>query len=182
MWECWLRNYSTWTADTERQQTEGAAHDDRTSKILEVAGFHGAHITVHHISALAFPQHVRALTKGFSASLSQPLRKSQTAKMVKLEEVLDEEFSKDQAGPVEDEWDTDSGMSLCGRELAGIVENRVLTRIAFQSPRHRPTTRTTSPKNLSPTESPLSRTLFLPSTASVFQAPSPPPLLGYRPV
>lgn len=29
--------------------------------------------------------------------------------MVKLEEVLDEEFSRAQVGPEEDDWDTDSG-------------------------------------------------------------------------
>jgi hypothetical protein len=29
--------------------------------------------------------------------------------MVKLEEVVDEEFTREQAGPEDDEWDTDSG-------------------------------------------------------------------------
>ena len=33
--------------------------------------------------------------------------------MVKLEEVMDEEFVREQEGPHdEDEWDTDSGMAL----------------------------------------------------------------------
>jgi import receptor subunit TOM22 len=34
--------------------------------------------------------------------------------MVKLEEVMDEEFVREQEGPHdEDEWDTDSGASPC---------------------------------------------------------------------
>lgn len=39
-----------------------------------------------------------------------------TAKMVKLEEVMDEEFVREQEGPHdEDEWDTDSGTSSSSR-------------------------------------------------------------------
>jgi len=34
--------------------------------------------------------------------------------MVKLEEVMDEEFNREQAGPqVEDEWDTSDGTDIC---------------------------------------------------------------------
>lgn len=42
--------------------------------------------------------------------LNYPLYTHPLAKMVKLEEVLDEEFNREQSGPqVEDEWDTSDG-------------------------------------------------------------------------
>ena len=38
------------------------------------------------------------------------LQHQNTAKMVKLEEVMDEEFAREQTGPeAEEDWDTDSG-------------------------------------------------------------------------
>jgi len=48
------------------------------------------------------------------AELSQTLRPPQptTAEMVKLEEVLDEEFNKEQPMEGEEDWDTDDGMFL----------------------------------------------------------------------
>lgn len=68
--------------------------------------------------------------------------------MVKLEEVLDEEFSRAQEGPeVEDEWDTDSGTF---HALNGPFIHTEADLNAPQSPKPSPTTAT------SPVTKPLS--------------------------
>lgn len=59
--------------------------------------------------------------------------------MVKLEEVPDEEFEREQPGPIndEDDWDTDDGMYLHRRALDTDSFQTMLARYQTQSLRAR---------------------------------------------
>jgi hypothetical protein len=71
-----------------------------------------------HLQNFGLPQPAKPTTTYLNALSHQPQQNlasnriplNTTAKMVKLEEVMDEEFVREQDGPHdEDDWDTDSG-------------------------------------------------------------------------